>query len=155
MPHAARVGQRVPCLWGLPYILEQMLGALKSAVTWRGACESCLFTRLPLTFPPPLAGGARYASAKAAGVTSRVTAILGAQWGDEGKGKLADVLAKKSVAARVRTARPPYHHRTPSPPDNVFYAATTSLRASMAERTRGTRSSWMARSSPSTSSPAV
>lgn len=37
----------------------------------------------------------RCASAKAAGVSSKVTAILGAQWGDEGKGKLADVLAKK------------------------------------------------------------
>ena len=36
----------------------------------------------------------RLASAKAAGVTSKVAAILGAQWGDEGKGKLADVLAK-------------------------------------------------------------
>ena len=36
----------------------------------------------------------RHASAKAAGVTSRMAAILGAQWGDEGKGKLADVLAK-------------------------------------------------------------
>lgn len=34
-------------------------------------------------------------SAKAAGVTSKVCAILGSQWGDEGKGKLADVLAKK------------------------------------------------------------
>lgn len=38
--------------------------------------------------------GVRFASAKAAGVTSRVAAVMGAQWGDEGKGKLADVLAK-------------------------------------------------------------
>merc|ERR1712166_1175613 len=28
------------------------------------------------------------------GLDSRVTAVLGGQWGDEGKGKLADVLAK-------------------------------------------------------------
>jgi len=28
-------------------------------------------------------------------VSARVTAVLGSQWGDEGKGKLADVLAKK------------------------------------------------------------
>lgn len=37
----------------------------------------------------------RVVSAKAAGEKARVTAILGSQWGDEGKGKLADVLAKK------------------------------------------------------------
>jgi adenylosuccinate synthase len=43
----------------------------------------------------PTASPIRYASAKAAGLKSRVTAVLGAQWGDEGKGKLADVLAKK------------------------------------------------------------
>ena len=41
------------------------------------------------------AGSLRYVSTKAAGVTSRVTAVLGSQWGDEGKGKLADVLAKQ------------------------------------------------------------
>ena len=29
-----------------------------------------------------------------AGLTARVAAVLGGQWGDEGKGKLADVLAK-------------------------------------------------------------
>ena len=28
------------------------------------------------------------------GLDSRLTAILGSQWGDEGKGKLADVLGK-------------------------------------------------------------
>jgi hypothetical protein len=39
--------------------------------------------------------GARGVSTKAAGVTARVCAVLGAQWGDEGKGKLADVLAKQ------------------------------------------------------------
>ena len=42
----------------------------------------------------------RHASAKAAGLSARVTAVLGSQWGDEGKGKLADVLAKKCVRAR-------------------------------------------------------
>ena len=41
------------------------------------------------------AAGRRYASAKAAGVKARVACVLGSQWGDEGKGKLADVLAKK------------------------------------------------------------
>jgi hypothetical protein len=40
-------------------------------------------------------------SQKAAGEKARVTAILGSQWGDEGKGKLADVLAKNyDVVAR-------------------------------------------------------
>lgn len=38
---------------------------------------------------------ARMVSDKASGVKARVTAIMGSQWGDEGKGKLADVLAKK------------------------------------------------------------
>jgi hypothetical protein len=45
--------------------------------------------------PAPARAGARSVSAKAAGVNGRVTAVLGAQWGDEGKGKLADVLAKQ------------------------------------------------------------
>jgi adenylosuccinate synthase len=29
------------------------------------------------------------------GLQSRVTSVLGAQWGDEGKGKLVDILAEK------------------------------------------------------------
>jgi len=33
--------------------------------------------------------------ASVSGLDSRVCAVLGGQWGDEGKGKLADVLAKK------------------------------------------------------------
>ena len=38
---------------------------------------------------------------KAAGLNSRVCAVLGGQWGDEGKGKLADVLAKNyDIVAR-------------------------------------------------------
>jgi hypothetical protein len=40
---------------------------------------------------------AKLVSDQAAGVRARVTAIMGSQWGDEGKGKLADVLAKKCV----------------------------------------------------------
>ena len=32
-------------------------------------------------------------------------AVLGSQWGDEGKGKLSDVLAKKYAPATVRAAR--------------------------------------------------
>jgi adenylosuccinate synthase len=40
-------------------------------------------------------------SKKAAGINSRVCAVLGGQWGDEGKGKLADVLAKNyDIVAR-------------------------------------------------------
>jgi Adenylosuccinate synthetase len=39
--------------------------------------------------------GVRSVSTKAAGLNARVCAVLGSQWGDEGKGKLADVLAKK------------------------------------------------------------
>ena len=32
------------------------------------------------------------------GLSGRVCAVLGSQWGDEGKGKLVDILAKKYVA---------------------------------------------------------
>lgn len=40
-------------------------------------------------------------TAAQAGVQARVTAVMGGQWGDEGKGKLADVLAKNyDVVAR-------------------------------------------------------
>jgi hypothetical protein len=42
-----------------------------------------------------LPSGSRSVSSLKAGVSAKVCAILGAQWGDEGKGKLADVLAKK------------------------------------------------------------
>jgi hypothetical protein len=46
---------------------------------------------------PPLLrhAGARFTSKSAAGVDSKLCAVLGSQWGDEGKGKLADILAKK------------------------------------------------------------
>ena len=37
----------------------------------------------------------RFASAKAAGLQSSVCSVLGSQWGDEGKGKLVDILASK------------------------------------------------------------
>lgn len=43
----------------------------------------------------------RHASAKSAGLGARVTAVLGAMWGDEGKGKLVDILAGKyDIVAR-------------------------------------------------------
>lgn len=35
------------------------------------------------------------ATRKQSGLTSKLTAVLGSQWGDEGKGKLVDVLAEK------------------------------------------------------------
>lgn len=41
-------------------------------------------------------------SVDVSGYNSQVCAILGAQWGDEGKGKLVDILAKKSVHTRDR-----------------------------------------------------
>jgi len=62
--------------------------------------------------------GLRFASAKAAGVTSRVCAILGSQWGDEGKGKLADVLAKK-CAVGARATRHPARRPSRSAPPRV------------------------------------
>ncbi len=94
---------------------------------------------------------ARYASAKAAGVTSRVCAVMGAQWGDEGKGKLADVLAKKCVLLPP-TIPPPFpslsraplsHSLFPAPPLFIprARAATTLSPASTAARTLATPSS--------------
>ena len=41
--------------------------------------------------------GNRFASAKSAGLNSKVVSVLGSQWGDEGKGKLVDILAEKLV----------------------------------------------------------
>ncbi len=34
----------------------------------------------------------------ASGLNARVCVVLGSQWGDEGKGKLTDMLAKKCAA---------------------------------------------------------
>lgn len=53
--------------------------------------------------PAPSAATARATGARsittrqAAGLDSQVCAVLGSQWGDEGKGKLVDVLARKCV----------------------------------------------------------
>lgn len=44
----------------------------------------------------------RHARAVTTEAKSRVTAVLGSQWGDEGKGKLADVLAKECVQSQCR-----------------------------------------------------
>ena len=38
-----------------------------------------------------------------AGLSGRVAAVLGGQWGDEGKGKLADVLAKNCKSPMIFT----------------------------------------------------
>ncbi|KAA0167737.1 hypothetical protein FNF31_00672 [Cafeteria roenbergensis] len=47
------------------------------------------------------ASGARTMATSVSGLNSRVCAVLGGQWGDEGKGKLADVLAKNyDIVAR-------------------------------------------------------
>jgi len=61
-----------------------------------------------------------------AGLDARVAAVLGGQWGDEGKGKLADVLAKNYdvvgrfngganagcvVKTQVSLCVPLFHHR--------------------------------------------
>ena len=51
------------------------------------------------------AGGVRSIATKEdAGIGARVCAVLGGQWGDEGKGKLADVLAKECVSRRAGAA---------------------------------------------------
>jgi adenylosuccinate synthase len=39
------------------------------------------------------------------GLKARVCTVLGSQWGDEGKGKLVDILAKKYVAASHAIAK--------------------------------------------------
>lgn len=42
---------------------------------------------------PPGAGGVKRARLQQEAAGSRVTVVLGAQWGDEGKGKVVDLLA--------------------------------------------------------------
>ena len=48
----------------------------------------------PPPTPPPSFSGVRQLTGVQSGTDARVAAVLGGQWGDEGKGKLADVLAK-------------------------------------------------------------
>ena len=43
-----------------------------------------------------LANGPGTSPRKAVGPAAKVTVVLGAQWGDEGKGKLVDILATKA-----------------------------------------------------------
>ena len=65
-----------------------------------------------------------------------VSAIVGANWGDEGKGKMTDVLARHSdfvIRYHGRQQRRPYHHqrlRKICPPPlaiGVFYPHTTNI----------------------------
>ena len=59
----------------------------------------CVFSSLGRSFSAPIArfttSRALRVQGDATGYNSQVCAILGAQWGDEGKGKLVDILAKK------------------------------------------------------------
>lgn len=73
---------------------------------------------------PPGAGGVKRGrmQQEAAATGSRVTVVLGAQWGDEGKGKVVDLLATDAdIVSRcqVRAGRrvPPHRaKRAPPPP---------------------------------------
>jgi len=51
-------------------------------------------TASPLTTPMLCSLSSKFSTAAEAGINSGVCAILGAQWGDEGKGKLVDILAQ-------------------------------------------------------------
>eukprot|EP00455_Lapot_gusevi_P000522 TRINITY_DN10236_c0_g3_i2.p1 TRINITY_DN10236_c0_g3~~TRINITY_DN10236_c0_g3_i2.p1 ORF type:complete len:466 (+),score=198.38 TRINITY_DN10236_c0_g3_i2:76-1473(+) len=59
--------------------------------------SSCLGLLGRVATSSPLMQQARFLrhTAKSAGLDRKVCAVLGAQWGDEGKGKLVDVLAQK------------------------------------------------------------
>ena len=53
-----------------------------------------LYPPRPSAHTPPSFSGVRQLTGVQSGTDARVAAVLGGQWGDEGKGKLADVLAK-------------------------------------------------------------
>lgn len=71
---------------------------------------------------PPGAGGVKRGrlQQEAAATGSRVTVVLGAQWGDEGKGKVVDLLATDAdivsrCQVRARRRVPPHPAQRASP----------------------------------------
>ena len=71
---------------------------------------------------PPGAGGVKRGrlQQEAAATGSRVTVVLGAQWGDEGKGKVVDLLATDAdVVSRCQVRRPLPIQRAPPPPPGL------------------------------------
>lgn len=71
---------------------------------------------------PPGTGGVKRGrlQQEAAATGSRVTVVLGAQWGDEGKGKVVDLLATDAdivsrCQVRARRRVPPYPAQRTSP----------------------------------------
>lgn len=71
---------------------------------------------------PPGAGGVKRGrlQQEAAASGSRVTVVLGAQWGDEGKGKVVDLLATDAdIISRCQVRGPPLRPRgRPHDPDS-------------------------------------
>lgn len=70
---------------------------------------------------PPGAGGVKRGRLQQETATtgSRVTVVLGAQWGDEGKGKVVDLLATDAdiiSRCQVRQGGPPPRQTQPPPP---------------------------------------
>lgn len=62
---------------------------------------------------PPGAGGLKRARQQQEAAGARVTVVLGAQWGDEGKGKVVDLLATDAdIVSRCQVRGPP----SPGPP---------------------------------------
>lgn len=54
--------------------------------------------------------------------TAKVTVVLGAQWGDEGKGKVVDMLAMDAdVVCRCQVSPPFFHSRPPFFRHKVLY----------------------------------
>lgn len=82
-------------------------------------------TRASSNDRPPGSGGVKRGrlQQEAAATGSRVTVVLGAQWGDEGKGKVvdllatdADIISRCQVRAPPPAPPPPPRSRGPSPP---------------------------------------
>lgn len=85
---------------------------------------------------PPGSGGVKRGrlQQEAAAAGSRVTVVLGAQWGDEGKGKVVDLLATDAdIVSRCQVRAPP---PASQPPPSLGPGALSS-------RTRPGHASWM------------
>ena len=86
---------------------------------------------------PPGTGGVKRGrlQQEAAATGSRVTVVLGAQWGDEGKGKVVDLLATDAdIVSRCQVRAPPSEPPPPPGPGTL---------SSLSSPPRPGHASWM------------
>lgn len=77
----------------------------------------------------PAAGGLKRARSEPGG--NKVTVVLGAQWGDEGKGKVVDLLATESdIVCRCQVGAGPDLSATPSALPHPAFASAPAFTSS-------------------------